>query len=500
MSHYKDDFYGSHQDYSTDNIPLTVRNSWGNHDNYLGSSDAPPLPPKDVPQLTLEGTEPYEGVRERSSGMILGNDYDDNGELLRSESRERFLTTHYGGDYYQRYNDGRQQSLYYDHDLPPLPTEAEEPLNAGDRQLRKKSSYAQRMRRNSLWRQKPWFVWFISLAQVIVFTVELIKMGIWTGSPIETKPSFNPMIGPSAYVMINMGARFTPCMHYISGLSNDYSLQYPCPNSTTVDTNVCSLSELCGMGGIYEPSTQKNPPNQWWRFFTPIFIHAGFIHIGFNLLLQLRLGAELEKEIGIIRFVLVYFTSGVAGFVLGGNFSPDGITSTGASGSIFGVIALDLLDLLFNWQLYATPVKNLLLHILEIIVSFVLGMLPGIDNFSHIGGLAMGVLTGTALLRSPLKIRLKVAGPQIPENGAKLQVLQFDWRDPKEHFRNRSRWWYGWILVRLGAVALALVYLVVLIKQFENGGGHCSWCKYLSCLPVHNWCDTGNITPTSSSS
>lgn len=33
-----------------------------------------------------------------------------------------------------------------------------------------------------------------------------------TGSPIQTKPSFNPMIGPSGASLINSGARFAGCM------------------------------------------------------------------------------------------------------------------------------------------------------------------------------------------------------------------------------------------------------------------------------------------------
>ncbi|ANB15386.1 hypothetical protein AWJ20_3013 [Sugiyamaella lignohabitans] len=341
------------------------------------------------------------------------------------------------------------------------------------------------------WLKLPWFCWTVSIIQIGVFIAELVKMGSLTGSPIQTQPSFNPMVGPSSYIMINMGARFTPCMHFINNLTDVTGLAYPCPNSTSTDTNVCSLSELCGMGGLPPP---PQAPDQWWRFITPIFLHAGFVHIGFNLLLQLKLGTELEREIGIVRFFIVYFASGIAGFVLGGNFTPDGIASTGASGSLFGVIAIDLLDLLFNWQLYASPKRNLAIHIGEIIVSFVLGLLPGLDNFSHIGGFCMGILTGTAILRSPLKIRLSSGFAINPQEGAKLRASSFDWRHPKDHFRGRSRSWYLWVLVRMACIVLAIVYFVTLIRQFRDGGGHCSWCKYLSCLPVHGWCDDGNIT------
>jgi membrane associated rhomboid family serine protease len=46
----------------------------------------------------------------------------------------------------------------------------------------------------------------------------------------------------------------------------------------------------------------------------------------------------MEKSIGSIRFFLVYISSGIFGFVMGGNFAATGIASTGASGSLFGII------------------------------------------------------------------------------------------------------------------------------------------------------------------
>lgn len=54
-----------------------------------------------------------------------------------------------------------------------------------------------------------------------------------------------------------MGSRFTPCMREISDLA-DQSQKWPCPNSTRSTTDVCSLSELCGMGGVDSHPNQVN--------------------------------------------------------------------------------------------------------------------------------------------------------------------------------------------------------------------------------------------------
>lgn len=178
----------------------------------------------------------------------------------------------------------------------------------------------------------PWFIYIITLVQIIVFVAEVVKNAVLTGSPIEIHPAFNPMIGPSPYVLINMGARYVPCMRNQNGVQNsNETLYWPCPNQT--DNNpTCTLSDLCGFSGVPAPvqfgSLDADPaPNQWFRFIVPIFLHAGIIHIGFNMLLQVLLGGDMERVIGPLRLALVYFSSGIFGFVLGGNFAASGIAS-----------------------------------------------------------------------------------------------------------------------------------------------------------------------------
>ena len=179
----------------------------------------------------------------------------------------------------------------------------------------------------------PWVVYFLTVVQITVFIVEVIRNAVLTGSPIEIHPQFNPMIGPSPFVLINMGARYVPCMRNQDGVQNhNTTVSWPCPNQT--DSNpTCTLSQLCGFNGVPNPkvngSLDAHPqPNQWFRFITPIFLHAGLVHISFNMLLQLLLGPDVERAIGHIRFTLVYFSCGIFGFVMGGNFAPGGLAST----------------------------------------------------------------------------------------------------------------------------------------------------------------------------
>lgn len=296
-----------------------------------------------------------------------------------------------------------------------------------------------------------------------------------------TKPSFNPMIGPSTQVLINMGARYVPCMHNVDGVqnSNPPIAFWPCPNTTTNDaedpSNHCKLSELCGFGGVPNPGESSAEPNQWFRFILPIFLHAGLIHIGFNLLLQLTQAREMEKSIGSIRFFLVYVSSGIFGFVMGGNFAASGIASTGASGSLFGIIALTLLDLLYTWKERTRPWVDLAWIALDVIISFVLGLLPGLDNFSHIGGFLMGLVLGVCILHSPAALRKRIRQDEPPYTPVQTKFRDGDGVDsgvqsflksPVGFFKGRKPLWWAWWIIRAAALTTVLVIFIVLLNNF----------------------------------
>lgn len=355
------------------------------------------------------------------------------------------------------------------------------------------SSHGRRRKRKGFFSGRvTWVVYFFTLVQIVVFIAEIARNAVLTKSPIEIHPQFNPMIGPSPYVLINMGARYVPCMQNIPQVHNT-DITWPSPNTTSADTSTYhgTLPDLCGFGG-FQINGPDDHPHQWYRFIIPIFLHAGIIHIGFNLLLQMTLGRDMEKEIGSLRFLLVYLSSGIFGFVLGGNFAPKGIASTGASGSLFGIIALMLLDLLYHWGERKSPWVDLAWIIADIGISFVLGLLPGLDNFSHIGGFLMGLVLGICLLHSPDVLRRRVgaddppyapvatAGKKFKDGIAGIQDFV---KEPVGFFKGRKPLWWAWWLVRAAALIGVLVAFIVLLSNFyKKCPSECHWCRHLSCM------------------
>ncbi|KAI0313502.1 rhomboid family-domain-containing protein [Amylostereum chailletii] len=302
--------------------------------------------------------------------------------------------------------------------------------------------------------QYPVVSWVLSVVMISVFIYELVLNSRQQGTPVSFKPVVNPMLGPSTSAFINLGARFPPCMKNV--LTVPIAQDFPCMNDTANPPDeLCPFSDLCGFGGI--PTGED--PNQWWRFITPIFLHAGFIHIILNLLAQLTAGAQIEREMGSAGFLILYFAAGIFGNVLGGNFALVGVPSVGASGAIFGSIAVTWVDLFAHWKIIPQPGRRLAFMTIELVIGVALGFIPYVDNFAHLGGFLIGVLVGTTLY--PVISTTK---------------------------RHKIIMW----CFRVAAIPLFVVLYVVLIRNFYTSDPYaaCSWCRYLSCIPsgINNHC------------
>jgi rhomboid protease GluP len=140
---------------------------------------------------------------------------------------------------------------------------------------------------------------------------------------------------------------------------------------------------------------------EWFRLITPIFIHAGILHLLLNSYALWVVGTQVEKLYGSARFLLIYLLSGVggvAGSYCGQIFlhKPLDPPSVGASGAIFGLFGV-LAVFGFRYRSEMPPAirRAMTAGVLPVIaVNLVIGFsIRFIDNSAHIGGL----LTGAAL-------------------------------------------------------------------------------------------------------
>lgn len=129
---------------------------------------------------------------------------------------------------------------------------------------------------------------------------------------------------------------------------------------------------------------------EYWRLFTPMLLHGGLLHIGFNMYALSAIGPELERFFGRARFFLLYLLGGFAGNVLSMAFTE--ANSLGASTAIFGLLAAQGVFIYQNQALFGPRGRAILNRVLQLaVINLIIGLQAGIDNWGHVGGLIGGL-------------------------------------------------------------------------------------------------------------
>ena len=152
-------------------------------------------------------------------------------------------------------------------------------------------------------------------------------------------------------------------------------------------------------GAMYEPYIIEG--HEYYRIFTCLFLHFGITHLLNNMVLLGALGWNLELEIGKVRFVIIYFASGIIGNIVSLFYDltlEQPAVSAGASGAIFGLMGALLYVVIANrGRLGRLSGRGMLVMVA---LSLYFGLTStGVDNLAHIGGLVSGFLLSVLLYR-----------------------------------------------------------------------------------------------------
>ena len=144
---------------------------------------------------------------------------------------------------------------------------------------------------------------------------------------------------------------------------------------------------------------------RWWTLATYAFLHAGFLHLLFNMILLFFFGPAVEERMGGRSFAAFYFTCGVGGaifaLIITSLRSADpsaALPIVGASGAVLGVA----LAFAMNWPnapVYIFPLP------MPIKVKWLVGFLAAVNLLAvlgnaggrvawpvHVGGLLFGFI------------------------------------------------------------------------------------------------------------
>jgi membrane associated rhomboid family serine protease len=133
---------------------------------------------------------------------------------------------------------------------------------------------------------------------------------------------------------------------------------------------------------------------EYYRLITGGFLHAGLLHIAFNMFALFIVGRVVEPGIGTPQFLALYFASLLAGAFGALLLSHPYELTVGASGAIFGLFgATAIIARGRGMNALASEIGFLI--VINLVFTF---SVPGISIGGHLGGLVGGVICALAIV------------------------------------------------------------------------------------------------------
>lgn len=159
------------------------------------------------------------------------------------------------------------------------------------------------------------------------------------------------------------------------------------------------------------------PANNYWPFFSSMFLHSGGLHLLLNMWMLWIFGDNIEDRMGPVRFLLFYLLCGLVAGIVHLLTNPDSSVATvGASGAIAGVLGAYYVLYPFARIVVWVPILFLPIFIqvpaiafLGFWVIFQIGQATAPDAgqgfadvawWAHLGGFVTGLLLYRLFLRS----------------------------------------------------------------------------------------------------
>jgi membrane associated rhomboid family serine protease len=256
---------------------------------------------------------------------------------------------------------------------------------------------------------------------------------------------------------------------------------------------------------------------KWWLLITPIFLHAGIAHLLLNGAILIFLCRSIERNHGWLHTGILFIVSGMFGNMISALLQP-GYILVGASGGIYGLLGVCVADIVLNSRFFflvleerqqdacalETRKKNgregrpsnnntnedgttadnaytiqcrrrrvrfwcYFSLVCDLLLNSMVGLLPFVDNFAHLGGLLFGFFVSLSSLRL-------------------LSASSFDYRR-KQQSTTLGRWCHRLRIISLrcggGLSALALLFVAMMfLRQSDGTTSPCPNCRYVSCIPL----------------
>lgn len=137
---------------------------------------------------------------------------------------------------------------------------------------------------------------------------------------------------------------------------------------------------------------------EWWRLVFHMYLHAGVLHMIFNIFALLLAGKVVEKRIGSFLYFLLYHVIAIVNAIIMCLIFPNS-TSVGASAGIFGMIGIVCVMKMKKDDICNVNLKKR--EIIYTIVFSILSLLLGLESFvTHLVAFVLGVIVGLLIQKN----------------------------------------------------------------------------------------------------
>jgi rhomboid protease GluP len=137
-----------------------------------------------------------------------------------------------------------------------------------------------------------------------------------------------------------------------------------------------------------------NETSGWWTLLTANYLHGSVLHIFFNMAAVYHISPLITQLFGPYRFFAIYTLSGVGGFWV--SYMAGIPLTIGASAALCGLIGAALYYGKSRGGVFGQAIYKQV-GIWALFILLFGFMVPGINNWAHIGGMAGGALIALAL-------------------------------------------------------------------------------------------------------
>jgi len=153
------------------------------------------------------------------------------------------------------------------------------------------------------------------------------------------------------------------------------------------------ISDPMNYGGGFLPEVRAG---EFWRLFTPMFIHYGLIHLVFNMLWFYELGSMIEGRQSSLFLFFFIAVSAAASNLAQYDFSGHNPNFGGMSGVVYALAGYIWIRGKYNPSSGLFLDRRTVTYLIIWLVVCCTGMVGPVANWAHAAGLAAGMVWGGA--------------------------------------------------------------------------------------------------------